>query len=44
MVSYSYDERRELDIPTEILIKLTDYYGISVDYILGRTEKRETNK
>lgn len=38
---YSNYERGELDIPTEILIKLADFHGVSVDYILGRTEKRE---
>lgn len=26
------------DIPTEILIKLADYYNVSVDYLLGRTD------
>ncbi|MBE6648756.1 MAG: helix-turn-helix transcriptional regulator [Ruminococcaceae bacterium] len=40
---YSNYERGELDIPTEILIKLADYHGVSVDYILERTEKKETN-
>ena len=34
---YSYYERGELDIPTEILIKLADYHNTSTDYILGRT-------
>lgn len=26
------------DIPTDILIKLADYYQVSVDYLLGRTD------
>lgn len=26
------------DIPTDILIKLADYYGVTVDYILGRAD------
>lgn len=26
------------DIPTDILIALADYYGVSTDYILGRTD------
>ena len=26
------------DIPTDILIKLADYYGVSIDYLLGRTD------
>ena len=35
---YSKYETGENDIPTSILIKLADYYGVSVDYILGRTD------
>ena len=27
-------ERRELDIPTEILVKLAYFHNVSVDYIL----------
>ena len=38
---YSNYERGELDIPTEILIKLADFHGVSTDYILGRTDKKE---
>ena len=30
--------------PTETLIVLADYYDVSIDYILCRTEKQETNK
>ncbi len=41
---YSNYERGELDIPTEILIKLANYHNVSVDYILGRTDKKETNR
>ena len=40
---YSNYERGELDIPTEILIKLADFHNVSVDYILNRTDKKETN-
>jgi len=38
---YSNYERGELDIPTEILIKLADFHRVSVDYILNRTDKKE---
>ena len=31
---YSNYERGELDIPTEILIKLADFHKVSVDYLL----------
>jgi len=37
---YSNYERGELDIPTEILIKLADFHGVSVDYILNRTDQK----
>ncbi len=41
---YSNYERGELDIPTEILIKLADFHNVSVDYILNRTDKIDFNK
>ena len=37
---YSKYETGENDVPTQILIKLADFYGTSVDYLLGRTDKR----
>lgn len=37
---YSKYETGENDIPTQVLIKLADFYGTSVDYILGRTNKK----
>ncbi len=40
---YSNYERGELDIPTDILIKLADFHGVSTDYILGRTDNPKTN-
>ena len=41
---YSNYERGELDIPTEILIKLADFHGVSVDYILNRSDKKNLAK
>lgn len=41
---YSNYERGELDIPTEILIKLANFHKVSVDYLLNRTNKTETLK
>lgn len=41
---YSNYERGDLDIPTEILIKLADFYDVSVDYLLERTDNRKINK
>ena len=37
---YSNYERGELDIPTEVLIKLARHYGVSVDYILELTDNK----
>ena len=34
---YSKYETGENDIPTSILIKLADFYGISLDDLIGRT-------
>ncbi len=36
---YSKYETGENDVPTSILMKMADYYGTSVDYILGRTDE-----
>lgn len=34
---YSNYELGQRDIPTEILIRLSEYYRVSVDYLLGLT-------
>lgn len=36
---YRY-ENGQRDIPTDILIKLSKYYKVSVDYILGLTDEQ----
>ena len=41
---YSNYERGDVDIPTEILIKLADFHNVSVDYLLNRTNNRNTLK
>lgn len=41
---YSNYERGDVDIPTDILIKLADYYDVSTDYILDRTDNPATVK
>ena len=38
---YSKYERMERPLPLELADKLADYYGVSVDYLLGRTNKKE---
>ena len=37
---YSKYETGENDIPTTVLIKLADLYKTSIDYLLGRTDKK----
>ena len=37
---YSNYELGQRDIPTELLIKLSRYYGVSVDYILGLSDNK----
>lgn len=37
---YSNYERGDLDIPTEVLIRLARHYGTSVDYILDLTNDK----
>ena len=38
-VCYSNYETGKRDIPTEVLLRLADFYGTSVDYLLGETEE-----
>lgn len=37
-VCYSHYENGRRDVPTDVLIKLADYYNVSIDYLLGRTD------
>ena len=39
--TYSQYEIGVLNYPVDVLIKLADLYGVSVDYLLGRTDVRE---
>ena len=39
--TYSKYELGKINIPVEVLIKLADYYDVSIDYLVGRsTEKK----
>ena len=38
---YSKYERCERPLPLELADKLADYYGVSVDYLLGRTNVKK---
>lgn len=38
---YSKYERDEREIPLSLLIKLADYYNVSLDYLVGRTDMKK---
>ena len=38
--TYSKYELGKINIPIEVFIKLADYYGVTVDYLLGRTSQK----
>ena len=42
--SYSHYETGSRNIPIEMLIRLANYYDISIDSLVGRTDKKEMNK
>ena len=42
--AYSNYELGQRDIPTDILIKLSNFYHVSVDYILGITNNPNIQK
>lgn len=42
--SYAYYESGQRMVPPHVLCVLADFYGVSVDYILGRTNRKETNR
>jgi transcriptional regulator with XRE-family HTH domain len=39
-VCYSNYETGKRDVPAEVLETLADYYGVSVDYLMGRTNTK----
>ena len=42
--TYSDYELGRLNIPVAALHKLADYYGVSIDYLLGRTKTKAPYK
>ena len=38
---YSKYERGEREIPLKILVALADFYNVSIDYLIGRTDNPE---
>lgn len=41
---YQKIEHGEINIPSLTLVKLADYFSVSTDYLLGRTDVREIAK
>ena len=39
--TYSKYELGKINIPIESLVKLADYYHVSLDYLVGRSDDRE---
>lgn len=42
--TYSKYELGKINIPIEVFIKLADYYGVTIDYIVGRNTSNKTEK
>ena len=42
--AYSNYELGQRDIPTDILIKISNFHKVSVDYLLGLTDDPQINK
>lgn len=38
---YSKYEREERPLPLDFAVKLAEYYGVSLDYLVGRTNQKE---
>ena len=38
--TYSKYELGRIEVPAEVLIKLADYYQVSLDYLVGREGRR----
>ena len=42
--NYQYYESGEREPSMQSLIALADYFGVSIDYLVGRTDNPEVNK
>ena len=40
--TYAYYESGQRMIPPQVLCALADFYNVSVDYLLGRTDERNS--
>ena len=41
---YQDIEAGKINISSMLLLKLADYFNVSTDYLLGRTDRREVNR
>ncbi len=39
--TYSKYELGKINIPIEVFMKLADYYDVTIDYIVGRSQKKK---
>lgn len=39
--TYSKYELGKINIPVEVLIKLADFYDVSIDYLVGRSKNKK---
>jgi len=42
--TYSDYENGRINVPVDMLIKIADYYGVSLDYLVGRSDIKELVK
>ncbi|MBE7032156.1 MAG: helix-turn-helix transcriptional regulator [Ruminococcaceae bacterium] len=38
--TYSQYENGQRQLPVDVLVKLAEYYNVSTDYLLGRSDKK----
>ncbi len=41
--AYSHYEKADREISLDSLVQIADYFNVSIDYLLGRTNKKELN-
>ena len=43
ITAITYYENEKRDMSTEVLKKLSDFFDVSIDYLLGKTDERNSN-
>lgn len=38
--TYSAYESGQINVPIDMLIKIADFYGVSLDYLVGRSDEK----